>query len=292
MKKNFTYNCPQLNNTSATQFCVIAIADTNKKSIANLVLLLLCSFLLVNNNLRAQTITTKESRCVNTGEILISGTVGSGGPYQLSMTSYPVSYTPTGTHSTANLPDTFAALFPGSYTIEIIDQGGSHFTYPNISITSDYILPGNSDYLPVPTAVTNCASANGSIQGTLTNGRAPYTYTIASGPAQAGTTNSTGTFTGLPAGNYQVQAADSCQNIQTRNITIDNNAGSFSIGNPVISRIDCAPFSLDALTVKPSFPAGGYYQVMDYDRNGGVKLITNGTTLPLTFTLYHPDDIQ
>jgi hypothetical protein len=48
----------------------------------------------------AQTITTKESRCVNTGEITISGTVGAGGPYQFSFTNYPPAYTPSGIQTT------------------------------------------------------------------------------------------------------------------------------------------------------------------------------------------------
>ena len=257
----------------------------------NLTLFLLCAFFIVKNNLHAQTITPIESRCINTGKIIISGTIGAGGPYQDSIISSPAQYVNTGLHYTASLPDTFDALFPGTYTLKVVDQNGTVFKYQNIVVQGNYVLPGNNDYNPTASAVTNCASPNGSIQGSLSNGRAPYTYMIISGPAQLNTTNSTGTFSNLPAGTYQVQAADSCQNIQTRNITVTSNIPSLTLSNPVINRNSCTNFTMSALTVSSSMPVGGHYEIIDYNRNGGSTVAASGTTLPLTFSLYKSDDI-
>jgi hypothetical protein len=240
----------------------------------------------------AQTITTVESRCVNTGEVIFSGTVGSGGPYQLSVTSYPSAYTPTGTHVVASLPDTFAALFPGTYSFKIIDQLGAVFNYPDVVVAGNYVLPGNNDYVPVSTGVTNCATFNGSISGTMTNGRPPFTYTIMSGPAQAGITNTTGTFIGLPPGEYNVQAADSCQNIQTRSVTIVNNStGSLSVSNAYIHRNSCTTFSLDSIKVLPSFPSPGRYEIINDDGNGNSVTRASGRNFPVTFTVFTSRDI-
>ncbi len=232
--------------------------------------------------MQAQTIQTFESRCVNTGTITINGTVGAGGPYQDSIMSAPSQYINTGLHYLANLPDTFAALYPGTYTLQVIDKNGTHFTYPNLVVAGNYILPGNNDYQPIATAVTNCSAPNGSIQGTMTNGRAPYLYTLVSGPAQAGTSNSTGTFSGLIAGTYQVQASDSCQNIQTRSVTILNNNTNYSITGGTIDKIGCDSFSLDGLTVSPALPAGVTYEIVDhyYSRFSDIKT----TSLPLHFS--------
>jgi len=254
-------------------------------------LILFCSFLLINNSLKAQTITTTESRCVNTGTAIISGTVGAGGPYQVSITTAPADYVNTGVQEVANLPVEFDALYPGSYTIKVLDQNGIAFTYP-FTIAGNYVLPGNADYNPTATAVTNCASPNGSIQGILTNGRAPYNYTIISGPARVGTTNSTGTFTGLPAGDYQVQAGDSCQNLQTRDVTIAGASSNFIISNPIINRVSCDSFVLSSLTTSPVFPSGGHYEIVDYGRSEDIRKIYTGTTLPLGFSTWLPDDIQ
>ncbi|MFT3679693.1 MAG: SdrD B-like domain-containing protein [Ferruginibacter sp.] len=264
------------------------IYKTGKK---NYFITSLVAIMLLPAVLTAQTITTTESRCVNTGTVIISGTAGAGGPYQVSITSAPPQYINPGIHGTNDLPDTIEALYPGAYTLRVVDQNGTAFN-SNFTITGNYVLPGNNDYQPVSTAVTDCASPNGAIQGSMTNGRAPYTYTIISGPAQVGAINSTGTFTDLPSGNYQVQAGDSCSNIQTRNVTVINNAtSSFTIGNPVINRIGCDSFSLVSLDVSPAFPAGGHYEIRSYHHNGGIPKLYSGTTLPLGFSTYGNNDI-
>jgi hypothetical protein len=239
----------------------------------------------------AQTITTKESRCVNTGEITISGTVGAGGPYQFSFTNYPPAYTPSGIQTTNTLPYTFAALFPGLYSIAVRDRLGAIFNFQNIQVNGNYVLPGNNDYAPVVTNITSCSVANGTIQGAMSNGRPPYTYKIISGPVQVGIVNNTGFFTGLVAGNYRVQAADSCQNFQTRDVIITDNATTFGIASTVIRRTGCTIFSLDSVNVLPQFPANGRYEVVNFNNSGIAVIRASGSNLPLIFNVYSPSDI-
>ena len=256
------------------------------------IFILLTSFLvLLSSAGSAQTITVAESRCVNNGSIFVSGTVGSGGPYQLSITNHPPDYTPGPAHFPLALPDTFSALFPGQYTLRVTDGSGGIFTFGNILVDGNYVLPGNNDYAPVTTPVTTCTLANGSIAGIMTNGRPPYTYTILSGPAQTGVTNITGDFTGLPAGTYLVQAADSCQNIQTREVTVTGGAGSISITGASISVVNCDSFSLDALTVTPALLPGGRFEVINISSSGASVVRASGSVLPARFTLYSKLDV-
>lgn len=249
-------------------------------------------FFLAGNITLGQTITSLESRCVNNGSIIIGGTIGSGGPYQLSIIDHPSQYTPGPTLFPAVLPDTFTALFPGDYTVKVVDGAGEIFLFQDIVVAGNYILPGNNDYNPVADAVTNCAVANGSISGSMTNGRPPYSYTILNGPAQAGVSNNTGTFTGLPAGTYRLQAEDSCRNIQTRELFVGGAAGSLSITGAAVSVINCDTFSLDAITVTPALLPGGRFEVINFSSTGTQVIRAAGSVLPVRFTLFSKADVS
>jgi|GEM_PF-6828060 len=240
----------------------------------------------------AQTITTTESRCVNTGEISFTGIIGAGGPYQFTVTGYPPAYTPGGIQPVSSLPFTFNALFPGSYSIAVRDRQGMIFNFPSIQVAGNYVLPGNNDYRPLATGVTSCLSPNGTIQGVMTNGRPPYSYTIISGPAQTGITNLSGTFTGLIQGDYLVQAADSCENIQTREVTVTDSISSFAVNRVVISRTGCSQFSLDSVFVVQVFPSQGYYEIVNYNSGGNPVIRATGNTLPISFSVFANTDIR
>ncbi len=267
----------------------ITLPHTRNNIVIRLFLLLILAG--CNKKLYAQTISVTASDCVNTGVIAAGGTIGSGGPYQLSLINYPAAYTPGAPHFTNQLPDTFRALFPGTYTLQVIDQAGTFFTYPGIVVGGSYTPPGSGAYLPVASPVTNCALGNGTITGVMTEGKPPFTYQVLAGPAQAGAINSTGTFTGLPAGTYQLQAADSCYNIQTRAVTIAGNIAYPSITGASVSIVNCNTFSLDSLVTPPAFPQGGRFEIINLDGMGGNITRASGTSLPVSFTLYSKSDI-
>ncbi len=69
-------------------------------------------------------------------------------------------------------------------------------------------------------------------------GRAPFTYSIiAPSPSLVGTSNTTGSFSNLVAGEYYVQLQDSCGGIQVRRVTIETYSWWFD--NSVVNRIGC-----------------------------------------------------
>jgi protocatechuate 3,4-dioxygenase beta subunit len=220
------------------------------------------------------TITVEESRCVATGVLTASGAQGTG-PFLYDFVAYPVDYAYTGP-SASNV---ITALNPGSYTLRIIDQGaGNSFTDYSVVIPGNYIEP---DYNPTATDVTNCYNGtNGSIQGTLIDGRAPFSYEIIAGPMGVGTMNNTGTFTGLGPGTYSVRGYDSCGNFQTRQVTINN--FFWGISSPIVTKSACGQYSFDAISISQVL-TGHSYRVKDANGN----IIATNPTLPISFS--HPD---
>lgn len=246
-------------------------------------LLLLIPILLVlfTVNTQAQcgsgaTVSITESRCEATGTITVTGVTGIG-PFTYDFVSYPVEYSYTGPTASSVI----TALNPGSYTLRVVDQGDANcFTDYPVFIPGNYAAP---DYNITPTAVTGCYNGlNGSISGVLTSGRLPYSYEIIAGPMGIGTTNTTGTFTGLGAGTYTLRGYDSCGNFQTRQATIDN--FFWSAYSPTVTKTGCGQYSFDAISISPSVP-GVTYRVKDY----AGAVIANSATLPITFS--HPDNL-
>jgi Secretion system C-terminal sorting domain len=173
-----------------------------------------------------------ESRCTATGTLQINATGGSGSyNYQLKGTS-------TSDFTSSSL---ITGLAPGTYSVIIKDiVNNCTYEIDNIIITGTYTDPR---FGLTETDVT-CMNGNDgtiSIAG-FTGGRSPFSYTIVSPSTSGiGTTNSTGTFTGLIPGSYSVQMTDSCGGIQTRNISIQNY--NWSISAAIVSNISCTNYS-------------------------------------------------
>lgn len=218
-------------------------------------------------------ITTQESRCVATGIITAAGAQGAG-PFIYDFISYPADYAYTG--PTSN--NVITSLNPGNYILRIIDQGtANEFTDYAVTVPGSYIEP---NYNITVTNVAGCYNGmNGSISGTLIDGRGPFLYEIIAGPMAVGTANNTGTFTGLGAGTYTVRGYDSCGNFQTRQATISN--FYWSVSDPVVSKTACGVYSFDALTISPSI--SGYI----YSVKAGNNVIAISNSLPIAFA--HPD---
>ncbi|HEY0110790.1 MAG TPA: hypothetical protein VGB67_14220, partial [Fibrella sp.] len=84
-----------------------------------------------------------------------------------------------------------------------------------------------------------CAGNDGTLTvNNLQFGRNPFTYTIiAPSPSGTGTTNSTGAFTNLVAGEYFIQLRDSCGGIQVRRATIEQYNWWF--GAITVTKVGC-----------------------------------------------------
>lgn len=152
-----------------------------------------------------------ESRCAATGTITVAASGGSGnynfkvtGPITTPYTTSPV----------------ITGLSAGTYTVYVQDVNTGCITQlSNIIVTGSYADPR---FTLVKTDETCLNKSDGTITlSSLTGGRAPYTYTIvAPSPYSVGTSNTSGSFTGLPGGDYSIELKDSCGGIQTRRVII------------------------------------------------------------------------
>ena len=148
--------------------------------------------------------------------------------------------------------NTFTGLAAGTYTLRVRDANGCVATR-SFTITA---LP------PLTVQVTSvdsirCAGGTGGFTVQASGGTAPYTYTLVG----LGTTSSTGTFTGLPAGTYTVRAFDAPQ-AQCGDITI------------TLTQPDT--LKLQDSTVTPVTCRGG--------QDGQIQVTITGGTSPYTYT--------
>lgn len=159
------------------------------------------------------TTTTKESRCIATGSMTVNVTGGSGN-YNVKVTGPVTTAYTSSTHITG--------LSAGTYTVSVKDITTNCVTEKyNIVVPGSYSEPR---FVLNKTDVTCMNGTDGTVTvANLLGGRNPFSYTIvAPSPTGVGTTNTTGHFTGLIAGEYAIQLKDSCGGQQTRRITILN----------------------------------------------------------------------
>jgi hypothetical protein len=111
---------------------------------------------------------------------------------------------------------TFSNLTVGNYTFYVRDVNGS------TALINAYISEPTStlDYNVTPTPATEFGVSNGKIDITVTSGSAPYTYSIKLTSSSTWITNSTGAFTGLPAGTYDVRVTDSINGTVNKSTTV------------------------------------------------------------------------
>jgi hypothetical protein len=158
------------------------------------------------------TYATSESRCVATGSITVNVSGGSGdynykaiGPVTTPVTSSNI----------------ITGLAPGYYGVLVTDLS----TGCTKQIDSIYVAGSYSDpRFQLIKTDASCLGNDGTISvANQQFGRSPFTYTIiAPSPSNVGTSNSTGSFSGLIPGEYLIQLQDSCGGIQVRRITIEN----------------------------------------------------------------------
>ncbi len=156
---------------------------------------------------------TYESRCASTGSIKINASGGSGSYKYKTFGPVISNFTTT---------DSITGLSAGIYSVVITD------IVSNCSITKNDVVVSGSYQDPRfalnPLDVTCDNGNNGGIMVSGQQfGRPPFFYTIVT-PSEmgVGTSNNTGLFPNLKAGNYTVRMTDSCGGIQTRQTRINN----------------------------------------------------------------------
>ncbi|RYZ49642.1 MAG: hypothetical protein EOP49_15835 [Sphingobacteriales bacterium] len=180
------------------------------------------------SNINATTSTTSTS-CpgVDNGEITVTPTNGTA-PYQYSIDG-----------TTFQASGTFTGLAPGSYTITIRDASGCTGT------ATETVVAGTSLNGSATASQSTCsAAANGSVTATVTNGTAPYTYSLDGITFQA-----SNTFNGLIAGSYTITFRDASGCEGTANATVT--AGAGFTGTATQTPASCPGVNNGSITATP-----------------------------------------
>ncbi len=164
-------------------------------------------------SLLTATFNTYESRCASTGSIKVFASGGSGS-YKYK-TVGPV-------NSNFTTSDSITGLSAGTYSVIITD------IVSNCTFTQSGVIVGGSYQDPrfalSKTDVSCYQASNGRVMVTGEQfGRPPFVFSIVSpSPMGIGTSNNTGIFNNLSAGDYTIRLTDSCGGIQTRQITVND----------------------------------------------------------------------
>ncbi|MEP6727935.1 MAG: hypothetical protein ABJC98_19085 [Bacteroidota bacterium] len=193
-------------------------------------------------------VSTIDSRCKATGSITVTVTNGSGNY------NYLVTGTAYSSNTSSNIID---GLQPGTYGVKVKDiSSGCTVEQLNVIVGGSYQDPR---FNLMATDVSCFNAANGSIiVSNLQYGRGPFNYTIiAPSASYIGTSNTTGAFNNLVAGDYYVQLSDSCGGLQTRIITIANYTWTPVIAAMSKPTCDSAEFTINVSDNKGNTNASG-----------------------------------
>ena len=165
----------------------------------------------------------------NTGSVTVTGNGGTN-PYQYAMDNGQ--YAPSGT---------FSGLTAGSYTVHVNDANGCIYDQP-VTITQPATAVSGSITAQLNVVVNGQSTGSVTVAGS--GGVLPYTYALG-----GGSYSSSGTFTGLPAGNYTVHVKDANGCIYDQPVFITQPSTSLSAS--VISQINvlCMNQSTGSFTV-------------------------------------------
>jgi hypothetical protein len=160
----------------------------------------------------------------------------------------PYSFTVNGTTNTTG---SYSGLVAGTYTYSINDAHGCGPVTGSVTITQPgATLAGSASHADV-----NCYGGTGTITLSATGGTLPYTFTV------NGTTNTTGSYTGLVSGTYtySITDANSCGPV----------TGSVTITQPALLALGSATHT----------------DVMCNGGTGSITLSATGGTTPYHFTV-------
>lgn len=151
----------------------------------------------------------------------------------------------------------YTGLTAGNYNVFVQDDNGCLVTYSSNPVVLTQPTP--LDATVAATQDAACAGVNnGSLTVTATGGTLPYGYSLNGGSFQPG-----GTFSALPAGNYEVIVRDNnnCEDTVTATIS---NATVLLLAVDTIVDIDCNGDGDGSFTVSASNGTGPY----EYSING------------------------
>jgi gliding motility-associated-like protein len=176
----------------------------------------------------------------NNGQIVVTLPTGGAAPYTYSING--------GTYQASN---TFGTLTAANYTLSVQDNNGCLFPLTETigqPLLLTLIETANTDAI--------CGQPNGSTTVLAADGTGPYSYQLGA------TTNATGIFPGLSAGNYTVTVTDGNLCTETLNITIGNSAGPIP-SLDAFSNVACAGGLNGSATIATAGGTGPYQYSLD-----------------------------
>jgi CHU_C Type IX secretion signal domain/SprB repeat len=206
------------------------------------------------------TVTNPTCALGSNGSILVTP-AGGVSPYSFSMdggATYPVSGS---TH-------TFSGLGAGTYSLRVRDANSCESAVQPVSV----INPGGFTFTTVTTPPSCFGGSNGIIQITLVTGggTGPFSFSIDGGATYPLTDPSTQTFTGLPAGSYNVRVKDA-NGCETVNVPRTLTAPTQVTFTQIITDASCAGGNDGSIQISPSGGTGPYSFSID-----------GGTSYPVT----------
>lgn len=155
-----------------------------------------------------------------------------------------------------NSTGVFENLEAGTYSFLAIDEN-------NCSLTQEYIITEPTQLVPDITQITSIECfglSTGSIQATATGGTGIPTYTLNS------TSNTTGVFENLPAGDYEVLVIDEMDCSETISITLDQPT---EISLEILNNIDadCGGAANGFLEVQAANGTGNFTYALNGETN-------------------------
>jgi large repetitive protein len=176
----------------------------------------------------------------------------------------PLSFSLNG--GTAQPTGNFNTLPAGNYQVVVTDANGCS-TSGNFSINEPAILTASG----VP-AVSTCGNSNGSLTINAVGGISPYQFSLNGGAQQA-----SGSFSGLPAGTYDIVVTDNngCTATVTVNVT-DEPAPA--ITTVPVTNISCNGGNDGSITINTSGGTGALiYSIDNGSTTQGTSIFTNLT---------------
>lgn len=145
---------------------------------------------------------TGNSSCANPNGSLSVTAAGGQTPYTYSIAG------------SSNSTGTFNGLAGGNYTVTATDANQCTGT---VSVSVSSSTPTISITATTNTPQTTCGNPNGGLELVAVGGATPYTFSI------TGSSNSTGSFTGLAAGSYSITVTDANSCSGTTTFAVANN---------------------------------------------------------------------
>ena len=218
-------------------------------------------------------VTTSDLTCngISDGTINISGATGGYGTYQYSINGGTAWFS----------SGSFSSLAAGTYDVWMLDASN-----PACRIQIDpAVLISEPDPLSATLAKTN-VTCFGSGDGTITisaplGGYGNYEYTINGG----GSWQSSGSFTGLGPGNYNVLMRDADHNSCVKMLSNSYNITQPAQLNGVITTTMVTCNGADDGIINITSPSGGY-GLYEYSINGGTDWVGSGLFTSLVPDIY------